>query len=60
MGKMKELVIDIQEMITNGYDHGDICLILGCNIKDVKAASEMMGEIDDEVFLDINETGGKW
>lgn len=56
---MKNLIIDIQEMITNGYDHEDISLILGCNINDVEAAAKMMLE-DDDVFIDINETGGKW
>jgi len=59
VGKMKNLIIDIQEMITNGYDHEDISLILGCNINDVEAAAKMMLE-DDDVFIDINETGGKW
>lgn len=51
--------MDIQDLITNGYDHEDICLILNCSIENVKAAAEMMVE-DEDNFLDINETGGKW
>jgi hypothetical protein len=58
MSKMKELVIDIQEMLDNGYDAEDISYVLGCSIEDVKAVAGYQPE--ESNFIDINKTGGKW
>lgn len=58
MAKMKELMIDIQDMLENGYDAEEIAAVLGCSIEDVKAVAGY--EPEESNFIDINETGGKW
>jgi hypothetical protein len=40
MGKMKELVMEAEDMLINGYDIDDVSLILGLPIKAVKEISD--------------------
>ena len=36
MGKMKQILFDIEDMLLNGYDADDVSLILDVDIKIVK------------------------
>lgn len=52
MGKIKELAIEIEDMLLNGYDAEDVSLILGVDIKLVQGfivdADKTVNETHDE------------
>lgn len=48
MGKMKNLMMDIEDMLANGYDAEEIAVILGCDIKEVLAVAKMVDDVGED------------
>jgi hypothetical protein len=53
MGKMKDIAVDIEEMLTNGYDVEDIAMILEVDIKLVKDCAKTLGHTENDSSIDL-------
>lgn len=46
MGKIKELVMEVEDMLLNGYDIEDVSIILGMPIEEVERISKSLFDTD--------------
>jgi hypothetical protein len=53
MGRMKDIAMDIEEMLTNGYDVEDIAMILEINIDMVKDCAKTIGHTENDSSVDL-------
>ena len=52
MGRMKDIAMDIEEMLSNGYDVEDIALILEVDIKLVQDCAKTLDHTENDSSID--------